>query len=294
MSAPATSRGRGVNARRRHRLNIFRVVVLIVLGLFFLTPLFAMAEFTTRGDTPSSPRSLAAWQEIATAPNLVSSIVTSIELAIITSVAMIILLVPTMIWIKLRLPRLFRVVEFLCLLPLTIPAIVLVVGLAPVYLWVTYFFGDSALTLSFAYVILVLPYTFRALDAGLSAIDVQTMSEAARSLGAGWWTVMFRIVPPNMRAALLNASLLSVALVLGEFTLANLLNFVNLQVEINQLGQANAGVSIAVALASLLFAFALLVGLSFADRKRGGNVVVEDEMIAPIATVETGFAGPAA
>lgn len=293
MSRAVTASTRGINARRRSRLNVFRVIVLILLGAFFLTPLYAMAEFTTRGDTPGAPRSLAAWQEIASAPNLISSIVTSIELAIITSVAMIVLLVPTMIWIRLRIPRLFRIVEFLCLLPLTIPAIVLVVGLAPVYLWVTYFFGDSALTLSFAYVILVLPYTFRALDAGLRAIDVQTMSEAARSLGAGWATVMFRIVPPNMRAALLNASLLSVALVLGEFTLANLLNFVNLQVEINQLGQANAGVSIAVALGSLLFAFALLVALSFVDRRRGGSVEVEDEMIAPIAPVEAGFQGPA-
>ena len=286
MSTRTVTRTRGINARRRSRLNVFRIVVLVLLGLFFLTPLYAMAEFTTRGATPNSPRSLASWTDIASAPNLTSSVVTSIELAVITSLVMIVLLVPTMIWIRLRLPRLYRVVEFLCLLPLTIPAIVLVVGLAPVYLWVTYFFGDSALTLSFAYVILVLPYTFRALDAGLSAIDVRTMSEAARSLGAGWPTVMFRIVPPNMRAALLNASLLSVALVLGEFTIANLLNFVNLQVEINQLGQANAGVSIAVALASLLFAFALLVALSFVGRARRDRAPVEEEMIAPMATVE--------
>ncbi|HEY7857375.1 MAG TPA: ABC transporter permease subunit [Candidatus Nanopelagicales bacterium] len=286
MSATAVARTRGINARRRRRLNVFRTVVLVLLGVFFLTPLFAMFEFTTRGDTPSSPRSLAAWGEIASAPNLISSIVTSLGLAVITSVAMIVLLVPTMIWVRLRLPRLFRVIEFLCLLPLTIPAIVLVVGLAPVYLWVTYFFGDSALTLSFAYVILVLPYTFRALDAGMSAIDVRTMSEAARSLGAGWTTVMFRIIPPNMRAALLNASLLSVALVLGEFTLANLLNFLNLQVEINQLGQANAPVSIAVALGSLLFAFALLVSLSFVDRPRGSSAPPDEGLIAPLAPVE--------
>jgi putative spermidine/putrescine transport system permease protein len=286
VSATAVARTRGINARRRRRLNVFRTVVLVLLGVFFLTPLFAMFEFTTRGDTPSSPRSLAAWGEIASAPNLISSIVTSLGLAVITSVAMIVLLVPTMIWVRLRLPRLFRVIEFLCLLPLTIPAIVLVVGLAPVYLWVTYFFGDSALTLSFAYVILVLPYTFRALDAGMSAIDVRTMSEAARSLGAGWTTVMFRIIPPNMRAALLNASLLSVALVLGEFTLANLLNFLNLQVEINQLGQANAPVSIAVALGSLLFAFALLVSLSFVDRPRGSSAPPDEGLIAPLAPVE--------
>ena len=44
--------------------------------------------------------------------------------------------------------------------------------------------------LFFVYVILALPYAYRALDAGLAAIDVQTLSEAARSLGASWFTVM--------------------------------------------------------------------------------------------------------
>ena len=58
---------------------------------------------------------------------------------------MLVLLVPTMTWVRLRLPGLRRTVEFICLLPLTIPAIVLVVGLAPVYAWVTYFLGGSSL-----------------------------------------------------------------------------------------------------------------------------------------------------
>jgi len=115
-----------------------------------------------------------------------------------------------------------------------------------------------------------------ATTAKLQAIDVQTLSEAARSLGAGWGTVMLRIVAPNMRSALLNSALLSVALVLGEFTIAQLLNFVNLQVAINMLGRANAGVSIAVAVASLFFAFILLVALSFVGRRRSGSVQVEE------------------
>jgi putative spermidine/putrescine transport system permease protein len=275
--APTRGPQRGINSRRRTRLSIFRYTVLVLLGLFFLTPLVAMFEFTTRGVGVSAARTLQAWRDIVTYPDLIAAIVTSLELAAITSVAAMLLLVPTMIWVRLRLPWLQRVIEFLCLLPLTIPAIVLVVGLAPVYLWVTYLFGDSALTLSFAYVVLVLPYTFRTLDAGLAAIDVRTLSEAARSLGAGWPTVMFRIVSPNIRAALLNACLLSVALVLGEFTLAQLLNYVNLQVAVNMLGRANAPVSIAVALASLLFAFVLLVALSFVGRRRRPGVTSEEE-----------------
>jgi putative spermidine/putrescine transport system permease protein len=159
-----------------------------------------------------------------------------------------------------------RVIEVLCLAPLTIPAIVLVVGLAPLYQWININLSDSILTLGFAYLILVLPYAYRSLDAGLSGVDVRTLSEAARSLGAGWATVVWRIIVPNMSSAVLNACLLSVAVVLGEFTIANLLNFENLQVAIATIGRANAGVSIAVAVASLLFVFLLLLALSFVPR----------------------------
>ena len=194
----------------------------------------------------------------------------------ITSVVALVLLVPTMVWVRLRLPWLTRVIEFLCLLPLTIPAIVLVVGWQPIYLWINYLtpsqYQTSPLVLAFAYIILVMPYMYRSLDAGLQAIDVRTLSEAARSLGAGWPTVMWRIITPNIRSAVLNASLLAVALVLGEFTVASLLNYVNMQVAMNNLQQANAGVSTAVASAALLFVFVLLVALSFVgSRRRRGD-----------------------
>ena len=268
--------GLGPLSRRRRRLKAFRIVVFALMGLFFVIPILAMFEFTTRGTGLSAPRTLQPWRDIFKYPDLIAAIQVSLELAAITSVAGLLLLVPTMVWVRLRLPRLQRVIEFLCLLPLTVPAIVLVVGLAPVYAWVTYIFGSSTLTLAFAYVILVLPYTYRVLDAGLSGIDVQTLSEAARSLGAGWPTVMWRIIAPNIRSALLNAALLSVALVLGEFTIASLLAFQNLQVAINFLGRANAGVSIAVALASLFFAFLLLVSLSFVGRRRSVSVQEEE------------------
>jgi putative spermidine/putrescine transport system permease protein len=259
-----------VTRAARTKLQVFRVVTLVAAGAFFLVPIGAMFEFSTRGVGDNAPRNLDSWKAIVDFPELVgpltlnsSGIIASLELAAITSIATMVLLVPTMVWVRLRLPRLRRVIESISLLPLTIPAIVLVVGFWPMYQWMGINFNDSILTLTFAYLILVLPYAYRALDAGLAAIDVKTLSEAARSLGAGWFTVMWRVIVPNISSALLNASLLSVALVLGEYTIANNLLYPNLQVEIVSLARTNAGVSIAVAVASLLFAFVLLVALSF-------------------------------
>ena len=254
---------------RRIKLWIFRWVVFVLVGAFFLAPLGAMFEFSTRGNAINAPRTLEAWVQVGQTPGLVQGIIVSLELAVITPVAMLVLLLPTMVWVRLRLPRLKRIVEFICLLPLTVPAIALVVGLKPIYVWIEINISPETQVLAFAYLILVLPYSYRTLDAGLAAIDLKTLSEAARSLGAGWATVMLRVVVPNMRSAILNASLLTVALVLGEYTIANLLNFQNLQVEIAYVSLTTAGTAVAVALGSLLFAFALLLVLSFVGRAPG-------------------------
>ena len=266
---------------RRHTATL-RYVVLAVLGGYFALPLLAMLDFSTRG--PGGSRSLQAWRAIGADSELLHAIGASLELAVLTALLMLVLLVPTMTWVHLRLPRVRRLVEALCLLPLVIPAIVLVVGIASLYSWVTYLLGDSPLTLTFVYFVLVLPYAYRAIESGLTAVDLRTLSEAARSLGASWPTVLLRVVLPNVRSAVLSAGLLSVALVLGEFTIASLLNFGTLQVDIAALGKRDASLSIAVSLASLLFAFALLLAVSLvAGRRRtarAGDLLAADTMAA--------------
>jgi putative spermidine/putrescine transport system permease protein len=250
---------------------IFRWIVLVLVGLYLLLPFLAMVEFSTRGTGTS--RSVEAWKAIGTDSDLLSAIAVSVELAILTVVGMLVLLVPTMTWVHLRVPRIRRLVEFICLLPLTLPAIVLVVGLAPIYAWVNYFLGNSPLTLAFVYVVLVLPYAYRALDGGLRAIDIVTLAEAARSLGASWTKVLLQVIIPNIRAAIISASVVSVALVLGEFTIASLLNFNTLQVVINLLGKRNGATAVAVSAAALVFAFLLLLVLAQVAPRRRDNAV---------------------
>jgi putative spermidine/putrescine transport system permease protein len=177
-----------------------------------------------------------------------------------------------MIWVRLRVPWMARPMEFLSLLPLTIPAIVLVVGLGEIYNRIQRF-SLSALMLFWVYVILALPYAYRALAAGLSAIDAKTLAEAARSLGAGWLTVMVRVIVPNMWQAILNALLLTAALVLGEFTIAYLLLYNNLSVELYSISRntPNAGVIFSTSFAALAFTFVLLLILSYVGRRRRGR-----------------------
>jgi len=266
----AARRPGGLRASQRRRLNLFRYAAFTIFGLFFLLPLFSMVRFSLEGTTPGT-WSVSAWTQIASysgPPPLLSGIEVTLELAVMTSVVMLLLVLPTMIWIRLRARWFSRVMEFICLLPLTIPAIVLVVGLAPIYNRIERV-NISPLMLFLAYVILALPYAYRALAAGLNAVDATTLSEAARSLGARWGTVMFRVIVPNMWQAILNALLLTVALVLGEFTVAYLLGYNTLQPDLFEISRnsENAGVLFSASAATLLFAFILLMILSYAGRR---------------------------
>lgn len=248
-------------------MKLVRPLVWLLFGLFFLFPLYAMGDFATR-DLQAGGRTMAAWINLFADDALFAAILTSLLLAVLTVVAMLALLVPTMIWVRLRAPWANGFIAFLCLLPLTIPALVVVVGLRNVYLWVTYLLGESALTLTFVYIVLVLPFAYRALDAALSAIDLRTLAEAARSLGAGWGTTILRVIVPNIGTGILSAAFISIAVVLGEYTVASLSGFQTLPVQIVEIGKSDGPTSVAASLGTLIFGFALLLVLSLVTRGR--------------------------
>ena len=206
---------------------------------------------------------------MVTDEDLRSSIVASLLLALFTVVLMVVLLVPTMVWVRLRVPRARGLIEFLCLLPLTIPALVIVVGISNVYSWVTYLLGDSALVLTFAYVVLVLPYSYRAIDAvavGDRRRDARRRPPARWA--PGWFTVIVRIIMPNITGGILGAAFIAVALVLGEYVFASLLHFDTLPVAMAALYKSNGPAAMAAALASMILVAVLLVGLTFLSRDR--------------------------
>lgn len=250
--------GNNEAALKKQRLFANTVIPIALLG--FLIPLVSLFLFSIRfpltgvidwGGWVGLFEFQGARQQ--TAQRLWEGMFNSLIMAAITIVLLLLLLIPTMVWIRLRLPKLQRIIEFISLLPLTIPAIALVVGLAPVYAFLsTKLLNAHSIWLSLAYVVLALPYAFRSLDAGLSAINVKTLSEAARSFGASWVTVLLRVILPNIRPAVISATFVGVAVVLGEYTIASILARQNLQTALFQINLSDAQVSAAVSLLVLL------------------------------------------
>jgi putative spermidine/putrescine transport system permease protein len=253
-----------------------RGLILGTVGLLFAVPILAMIEFTLRRGLVGG-YDLHRWTELfgsgltgPYAPVLVA-LGNSVGLAIGTVAIVLVLLVPTMLLVHIRFPRLRRVLEIICILPISIPAIVLVVGLAPVFTVVARLVGSGVWSLAFAYGITVLPFAYRAIQANLDGVDVRTLTEAARTLGAGWGSVLVGVLVPNLRRGILAGSFIAVAVVLGEYTIASLLNRVNLQTALVVVSKNDPYTAVILSLIALFVAFLLLllIGRLGAPRRDG-------------------------
>ena len=194
-------------------------IIFLIGVLYFTVPLIATFIISMR----AKPL-FAGYTNSFADSRFLSSLTYSFVIGLITVVLSIALVVPTAYWVRLRAPRLRPFVEFITLLPFVIPPVVLVFGLIRAYSrpplpFTNTDIGSSAL-LVFAYIVLSLPYMYRSVDSGLRAIDIRTLTEAAQSMGAGWFTILVRIILPNLRVALLSGAFLSLAIVIGEFTMA--------------------------------------------------------------------------
>jgi putative spermidine/putrescine transport system permease protein len=199
----------------------------LIGAVFFALPLVGMAEFSLK--MRRGVYSFDAYLKVLGDPKFQETFLYSVTLALFTILFGILLVVPTAYWVRLRMPRARPFIEFITLLPLVIPAIVIVFGYIRLYntsswLPLTGSAMGTNLLLMFGYATLALPYMYRSVDTGLRTIDVATLTEAAQSLGADWATILGRIILPNVLVAVLSGAFLTFAIVIGEFTMAALLD----------------------------------------------------------------------
>ena len=207
------------------RIPIFGWFWIIVGGFYFLFPL--IATFLWSLQKKRDALGFSAYQSAFSDPNFIENFGISLLYSALTILVAIVLIVPSAYWVHLRLPRLRPMMEFISSLPFVIPPIILVFGIIGVYSKPPLQLTVNKLTttglLIAGYLVLALPYMYRSVDLGLRAMDVSTLTEAAQSLGANSFAILFRVVLPNLRTALVSGSLITLATVMGEYVLAQYL-----------------------------------------------------------------------
>jgi putative spermidine/putrescine transport system permease protein len=242
---------------RRSRPVIWRYVVLGLAAVYFLLPLYSAFRFALRGG-------VKVFSSIPSQQGFSPAFTLSLRLAAITTVLTLVLVVPTAIHVHLRVPQLRRLFEAITILPIVIPPVVLIVGVlqvAPKTL------KGTPYLLALEYTVLAMPFAYRSIDSALRAIDLKTLVEASSSLGGRWPTTFWRVLLPNLRSGLLSATVLTVALVLGEYTMASLDQYQTFSVWVVNFDQDNSYVSVAVSLLALVGTWVLLMLISLLDRR---------------------------
>jgi putative spermidine/putrescine transport system permease protein len=261
---------------RPGRPRVWRVVIFVLAAIFFLGPLAAAFKYSLQGNDGSY--GFGNYGQIINNKAVRSPLVTSLEIAAITAAIVIALILPTVVWVRLKKPKATAAMELITLLPIVIPPVVMAAGLEEFELnapsWViTYVFNHPLTGLIPFYVVLAMPFTYRAIDTGVRAMDLHTLVDASRNLGASWPSTLARVVLPNVQTAVLGAMFLTIALCLGEVVIATLLLYNTFPVEMVVLyHQSQVGVSVALSMITLIFTFLVLFGLSFiAQRRRVGG-----------------------
>jgi putative spermidine/putrescine transport system permease protein len=239
--------------------------------LYFFIPLLGTFICSLHGKR--GVLSFAAYHRVFADPQFLETFTFSLQMAILTIIVGLALIIPTVIWIHLRAPWAKPVVELFSLLPFVIPPIVLVFGLIRMYSSPPFQLVSSRFLLVAGYVVLSFPYIYRSVDAGLRAIDLRGLTEAAQSLGAGWATIMFKVVLPNMRVSLLSAAFLTFSIVIGELTLAVMLAWPAFGPYMALVGRDLAYEPAALAILSFLLTWGLIGLIQFASRRIAGSVV---------------------
>jgi putative spermidine/putrescine transport system permease protein len=256
------------------RRTILSWLILAFCATYFLVPLLATFEFSLR--MLRGRYSFEAYRVVLGDAEFQATFLYSVAMAVATILFGILLIVPTAYWVRLKLPGLRGIVEFITLLPLVIPAIVIVFGYLRLYnssSWLPFTASERAtnILLVLGYVTLALPYMYRTIDTGLRAIDVRTLTEAAQSMGASWAMILVKVILPNIRSAILGGAFLTFAIVIGEFTFASLLNRPAFGPYMQLMGANRAYEPSALAVIAFVITWACMALIQIVGRARGAQ-----------------------
>ena len=211
-------------AKRKHPA-LWQVLLVVFFLIYMLLPIFSTYIFSvaTRWDRTIFPEgyTFEFYKKAVEASYFFTSLRNSLILSIATVLVSMLIIVPTVYWVTIRLPKAKALLEVLMILPFGIPTVVLALALVQVYN--TTPIGRTPFLLIGAVFVYSMPFMYRPVMNAMQAIDVHTLTESSLSLGANQIQALIRIIIPNIFPGILSGGLLVFATVFAEFTLTKLI-----------------------------------------------------------------------
>ncbi len=147
----------------------------------------------------------------------------SIQLAVACLACNLVLGIPAAYVLAKRQNAFTRAIEELLVMPVAVPGIATALALIVTYGGLGGFRTHWSFILA-GHVLFTLPFMVRSVLAVMMSIDLKTLEEGARSLGANFVQRFFGVILPNCRAGIVAGALMVVTLSLGEFNMTLLLH----------------------------------------------------------------------
>ncbi|MBP0725262.1 ABC transporter permease [Bacillus sp. RG28] len=144
-------------------------------------------------------------------------------LIVITVGLSVLIMVPTIFIVTIYFSKWEGLLQAIAMLPYGIPPIVGAVGLIKLYSDGPIQISGTPWILIGAYFITILPFMYQGIRNSLRTINAIQLVDAAELLGATKPQAFRTVVLPNIMSGILASTLLSVAMLFGEFAFANLL-----------------------------------------------------------------------
>ncbi len=240
--------------------------------LMFVVPIYGATVYSFKG-AGGKGHSWANYEWLIHQDGFYPALLTSLKLAVLAAILNLLIMVPTMVFLNLKGQRYKPIIDFLCILPLIIPVVSLAIG---AQVAMPKILQNTQYELVFFFVIIALPYTYRALETSLQTVALKTLVEASRSLGASWTSTILRVIVPAIRSGITGALFLTFALSIGEYTITSLLHWETFPTWTVVAGQQNILGAIAISVFSFVGAIALLAIIALLPKRNTQRVKVDE------------------
>lgn len=266
------------------RLLIGAVTAYILLPMLAVL-LYSLATRWTSNVLPDG-YTLSHWMEGFADERFRTVLLRSLALAVGVAVADILLVAPAVYWQHVRHPAIRPVLETLAAIPFAMPLVVLAFGMLEIT-------GDYAPCaqgtvglVAMMHMAVAFSFVYWALDGSMAAANVRTLTEAARTCGAGLGTTIFKVILPNIGPGLTSGAIMAFGISFNEIALVQILvgsRFETVQLYLlNMLKSADADFNILAVMTSINFfvTLALSIGVVYfndgtskrlADSGQGGH-----------------------
>jgi iron(III) transport system permease protein len=275
--------GKGSNTRMTLRGPLARTAPLLAAALVFVLVLphamIVLVAFARDGTWTTQvlpPQyTLENFTRLARDPQLWLPVRNSISMAVIATIANIVVCFVAAYLLARRRFAGRRLLQLLVVLPWAIPATAIAIGLASTFdrtapAQLRLLLVGTFWILPLAYFVRGIPLVTSAVESSLRQMD-PSLEDAARGLGASWWLAMRRVVIPAARPGLAAGATLAAITAVGEFVASIVLyTHANRPISMEILAQLrNLSFGTAAAYSVLLILLVLLI--TVAARLLGGR-----------------------